>query len=98
MDRWVLIVAVAAVTYATRIAGFSLGKRAVPDAVNRFLMDVPVAVFAALIVPGLGLTGDKPWPRLLGAGLAALVVSRTGKLWAALAAGMAAYWLIQAVG
>lgn len=97
----VLVVAVAA--YATRVAGLVLGRRTKARrdekgrgsaAWDRFLAYVPVAVFAALLVPDLGVgTGDM-LPRLAGAALAAVVVLRFGHLWAGLAAGMATYWTV----
>ena len=96
MDRIGVILAVAAVTYATRLAGFALGRSAVPPAVERFLAYVPVAAFAALVVPGLAAGGELA-PRLLAATAAAVSVLRSGKLWAGLAAGMAAYWAVRAL-
>ena len=95
MDRLGLILAVAAVTYATRIAGFALAGRTPPAAVARFLAYVPIAAFAALVTPGLG-TGGEPAPRLLAAVAAAIAVLRLGKLWSGLATGMAVYWLTRA--
>jgi uncharacterized membrane protein len=53
---------------------------------------VPVAAFAALIAPDLGLGTPEMLPRLFGAAVAAAVVLRFGHLWAGLGAGMAAYW------
>jgi branched-subunit amino acid transport protein len=91
-----LILAVAATTYLTRVAGFALSGRAVPLVLDRFLVYVPVAVFAALITPDLGLGTPQMAPRLLGAAAAAFVVLRTRQLWAGLALGMAAYWLARA--
>lgn len=91
MDRLGLILAVAAVTYATRLAGFALGRRGVPPAVERFLAFVPVAAFAALVAPGLGANGEMV-PRLLAAAATTIVVLRVGTLWAGLGIGMAVYW------
>ena len=96
MDRMGVILAVAAVTYATRLAGFALGRRPVPPAVEWFLAFVPIAAFAALVAPGLAVGGELA-PRLLAATAAAIAVLRSGKLWAGLAAGMAAYWVARAL-
>ena len=96
MDRMGLILSVAAVTYATRLAGFALGRRAVPPAVERFLAFVPITAFAALVAPGLAVSGDLA-PRLLTATAATIAVLRFGKLWAGLVAGMAAYWAVRAL-
>jgi len=92
------IVAAAVVTYATRLAGFGLGGRAIPPTFERFLAYVPVAVFAALIAPDLGL-GDPQWAaRGLGIAAAAVVAWRTRRLWAGLGVGLAVFWLVRVVG
>jgi uncharacterized membrane protein len=93
--RLLLVVAVAGVTYATRIAGFNLGGRGLSPAMRRFLEDVPVAAFAALLAPGLAGSGGIG-PRLLGATVAVLVALRLGLLWAGIVAGMAGFWLARA--
>ena len=68
-----------------------------PPLFGRFLTYVPVAVFAALIAPDLGL-GSADWlPRLLGVAAATLAVWRTRQLWAGLAAGMVVFWLVRAI-
>jgi branched-subunit amino acid transport protein len=89
------IVAAAVATYAIRLAGFGLGGRAIPPPFERFLAYVPVAAFAALIAPDLGL-GDPQWAaRGLGIIASALVAWRTRQLWAGLGAGMAVFWLVK---
>jgi branched-subunit amino acid transport protein len=91
------IVAAALATYGTRLAGFGLSQRAVPPALNRFLAYVPVAVFAALLAPDLGLASGQ-WPaRLLGVAAASVAVWKTRQLWAGLAAGMAVYWMVRGI-
>jgi branched-subunit amino acid transport protein len=90
-----LIVAAALATYATRLAGFGLSRRTVPAGVNRFLTYVPVAVFAALIAPDLGLGSGQWAARLLGVAAASLAVWKTRQLWAGLAAGMVVFWLVR---
>jgi branched-subunit amino acid transport protein len=77
------------------VAGLSLGKRKPPPAIRQFLAYVPIAAFAALVVPDLAAGGDETAPRLVGAAIAALVVYRFGKLWACIAVGMAVYWLMR---
>lgn len=92
MERMPVIVAVAIATYLTRIAGFRMSRSTIPPAFNRFLAYVPVASFAALAAPDIA-DGPGTLPaRLIGAGLAALVVLRVGPLWAGLLAGMAGFW------
>jgi hypothetical protein len=56
-----------------------------------------VASFAALIVPGLAVPGDHA-PRLVAAAFTGAVALWAGKLWAALAVGMAVYWVLRASG
>ena len=60
MANFGVILAAALVTYAARLAGFSLVDRELPPALGRFLAYVPIAVFAALVAPDLGL-GDAQW-------------------------------------
>ena len=61
---------------------------------DRLLGYVPVAAFAALVAPNLGLGTPEMLPRLFGAAVAAAVVLRFGQLWAGLGAGMASYWAV----
>ena len=93
MERLATILAIAALTYLTRIAGFRLGERRLPAAFDSFLAYVPVAAFAALAIPGVA-DGAGSFPaRLAGAALAALIVLRYSALWAGLLAGMIGFWL-----
>lgn len=88
-----LILAVAVVTYLTRIAGFLIGHRKLPDRINRFLTYVPVAVFAALVTTNLNIGHADMAPRLIGVAVASVVVLRFRQLWIGLATGLASYWL-----
>lgn len=110
-----MILAVALVTYATRLVGLLLTKRlkgrkrsgntdeaSEPRgrawaAFDGLLGYVPIAAFAALIVPGLGLGTPEMLPRVLGAAVAAAVVLRIERLWFGLGAGMATYWTVSAL-
>ncbi len=92
-----LIAAAALLTYATRIAGLSLGDRAVPPVVVRFLSYVPIAAFAALATPGLGGTDDELVPRLTAAAVTVFVMLRLRQLWACLVVGMAIFWITRAL-
>jgi branched-subunit amino acid transport protein len=97
MERFALILAVAVASYLTRITGFSLKRGTIPPAVDRTLAYVPVAAFAALIVPGLGDGNGLDLTRVAGAILAGIAILVTGRLWASLLAGMAAYWALNVV-
>lgn len=110
-----LILAVALVTYATRLAGLLLagrlegrGRRTATRgtgglrgqtwaALDGLIGYVPVAAFAALIAPDLGLGTPEMLPRLFGATFAAVVTLWAGRLWAGLGVGMAAYWAFSAL-
>ena len=94
MELTAAILALAVVTYATRLAGFALGDRTPFPAFDRFLADVPVAVFAALVVLGLGLGTPEASPRLLALAAAGLVATRGAPLWATLAVGLLAFALL----
>ena len=96
-DHLALILTLAIVIYLTRIGGLLLGARQAPPVVERALHYVPIAAFAALIVPGLVVPGEMV-PRLAAAVGAGVVASRFGKLWAALLVGMGVYWALRAVG
>ena len=97
VEHLLMILALAVLTYITRVSGFLLGARQAPPAVARALYYVPVAAFAALIVPGLAIPGEIA-PRFVAAVCTGVVALRVGKLWAALLVGMAAYWGLRAAG
>jgi branched-subunit amino acid transport protein len=88
-----LIVAVAVVTYLTRISGFVIGQRQLPEGLGRFLQFVPVAVFAALVTTNFNAGQADMLPRLIGVIAAAVAVLRFRQLWIGLVAGMACFWL-----
>jgi branched-subunit amino acid transport protein len=88
-----LIVAVAVVTYLTRISGFVIGQRNLPEWLGRFLQYVPVAVFAALVTTNFNAGQADMLPRLIGVAAAAISVVRFRQLWIGLASGMASFWL-----
>jgi branched-subunit amino acid transport protein len=92
MNQLPLILAAAAVTYVLRLAGFVPLRWGAAAAVESLLRYVPVAVFAALLAPGIG-GGGEVLPRLAGAVAAIVIVLRVPKLWAALAGGMGMYWM-----
>jgi branched-subunit amino acid transport protein len=91
------ILAMAAVTFAVRLGGLLLPTARVPSFWRRFLAYVPVAVFAALIVPGLPGTDatDTAW-RLGAAAVTALLVWRTRSLGAGLVIGLTLYLVVRA--
>lgn len=86
----------ALVTYGSRLVGLSLAKVSLPPFWTRFLQFVPVAVFAALVVPALPSAGETPI-RLVAAGIAALVLWRVRSLWFGLLVGMVVFWGLRAL-
>ena len=90
------ILLMALVTYGPRLLGLSLAKVSLPPFWTRFLQFVPVAVFAALIVPALPSSGETPI-RLVAAGIAALVLWRVQSLWFGLLVGMVVFWGLRAL-
>lgn len=105
--RIALVLAVAAVTYATRLAGFRLrmsrgggngaGDGALPPACERFLAYVPIAAFAALTAPGIAEGSASLAARLAAIAVATVATLRFRRLWLSIAAGLAGYWLVAGV-
>lgn len=90
------ILLMAAVTYGPRLLGLSLSGLELPPFWLRFLQFVPVAVFAALVVPALPSGGETP-VRLVAAVVAALVFWRMRSLWLGLLVGMTVFWGLRAI-
>lgn len=103
MRLWLLLFAMGAVTYATRISMIALlGRVEIPYVVRRALKYVPPAVLSAIVAPAL-LRPAGPFDlslsnvRLL-AGLAAIVIAwRTRNILLTIALGMGAMWLLRAM-
>ena len=102
--RLALVVAVAAVTYATRLAGFRVrvrraggdeaGDGALPLPFERFLAYVPIAAFAALVAPGIVEGSASLAARLAAVTVATVAILRYRRLWLSIAGGLAGYWLV----
>jgi branched-subunit amino acid transport protein len=90
------ILAMAAVTFAVRLIGLLVSTARVPSFWRRFLVYVPVAVFSALIVPGLpGMDAtDSAW-RVAAAAVTGLLVWRTRSLAPGLVGGLALYLVVR---
>jgi branched-subunit amino acid transport protein len=106
VGRIALVLAVALVTYLTRLAGFRLRLRRgdgadeaeLPAPIERFLGYVPIAAFAALVAPGVVEGSGDLAARLAAVACAAVAALRLRRLWLSIAAGLAGYWLIEGVG
>ncbi len=94
MTFWLTVGGMLAVTFGSRLAGLGL-RRELPPFWLRFLHFVPIAVFAALVTPSLQGDRGEGGIRLVAAAVVALAAWRTRNLGIALAAGMAAFWLLR---
>jgi branched-subunit amino acid transport protein len=81
----------------TRVSGFLLVVRQAPPGVARARHYVPVATFAALIVPRLAVPGEIA-PCLVAAVCTGVVAVCLGKPWAARLVGMAVFMRLLALG
>ncbi|MDA2945973.1 MAG: AzlD domain-containing protein [Actinomycetota bacterium] len=102
LEAWLIVVAAALVTYATRAVGiFVLAERRVPLVIERALRHVGPAVLAALVANiaagdgGLSPAIDVPEAVALTAA-AAVAWWRRNVLWS-LGAGLSAFWIAMAV-
>lgn len=94
MTFWLTVAGMVAVTFGSRYLGLALRSELPPFWV-RCLHFVPIAVFAALVTPSLAGGRGEAGIRLAAAALAALAAWKTGRLWVAIAVGMAAFWLLR---
>ncbi len=100
MTPWSLMLVAGAGTFLLRLSFLALVRGDVPLLVQRILRLVPAAVLAALVVPavvpdtGAGAADWASWIRPVAAVLATVTAVRTRSIFATLAAGMAALWLL----
>jgi branched-subunit amino acid transport protein len=94
MSFWFTCAGMVAVTFGSRLSGLTL-RLNLPAFWVRFLHFVPIAVFAALVTPSLQGSRGEGGIRVVAAALAAVVAWRTRQLAVAIAAGMAAFWLLR---
>ena len=103
MTIWLTILGMALVTYATRAIMLLALRGEVAPWLQRWLGYVPVALFTALILPPLLLSGGERPALVLGPALpagvvGALVAWRSGNVLLTIAAGLAAFWLLRWAG
>jgi branched-subunit amino acid transport protein len=84
------------VTFGSRYAGLTL-RGELPPFWLRFLRFVPIAVFAALVVPEIPGSRGEGLERVIAAVLGGLAAWRVKQLWVAVLVGMAAFWLLRAI-
>ena len=100
LKLWVVIVAVGAINYASRLSFIAFfARRTMPPLLARALRYVPPAMLMALIVP-MVVTPDGGIeainPRIPAAIVAGIVAWFTRSSLKTMVAGMAALWLLQA--
>ena len=104
MNIWLAIIGMGIITYALRLGPILLMERIeIGGTARQALRFVPAAVLSAIIFPELLILGGTldislGNERLLAGLLAAIVAWRTKNVLWTIAVGMAALWLLQAVG
>ncbi len=104
MTLWLTMVAIGIATFAIRFSFIYLfGRYEIPDRLRRALRFVPPAVLTAIVFPELLMPGGvfdfSLWNgRLLAGTLAALVAWRTKNVVLTILVGMAALYILQALG
>ena len=100
---WAVILALAGVTFLTRLSFLGLLAHVVlPRLLQRMLAYVPPAIIAAIIAPQVfpADAGGLPtldWPRLIAALLAVVIAVRTRNTLATISIGMLTLWGMQAL-
>lgn len=103
MNLWLVMIGMGVVTVVIRLSFFVfLPHEALPPLARRSLRYVAPAVLTAIIVPAVlyldGSGAFEPWPsneRVPAALIATAVAALTANVWATIAAGMTALWLLQ---
>lgn len=104
MTIWLTIVAMALVTYATRVTMLFALRGEIAPWLRRWLSFVPVAVFTALIVPPLllqtrvGTTTLVLGPQLVAGLVGALAAWYTRNVLATIGAGLVTFWALRWLG
>jgi branched-subunit amino acid transport protein len=100
LKLWVVILAVGAINYASRLSFIAFfARRTMPPLLARALRYVPPAMLMALIVPMVIIPAagiEAINPRIPAAIIAGAVAWRTRSTLKTMFAGMAALWLLQA--
>jgi len=104
MNIWIAIIGMGLITYALRLGPILLMERIeIGGTARQALRFVPTAVLSAIIFPELFMPGGTldislGNERLLAGLLAGVVAWRTKNVLWTIAVGMAALWLLQALG
>jgi len=104
LKLWAVIFAVGLLNYLSRLSFIAVfARRSMPPLLARALKFVPAAMLTALIVPmivvdptaGSAMTFD---PKMVAAAVAGVVAFFTRSSLLTIGVGMAALWLLQAMG
>jgi branched-subunit amino acid transport protein len=100
VEKLLIFLGMAAVTYFTRYTMIALLGREMPSLLRRWLSYVPAAVLAALIAPAaLAPEGHlELGPHLWAAAMGAVIAWRTRSMLWPIVGGMTIYWLARALG
>jgi len=104
MKLWIVIVSVGLLNYLSRLSFIAFfANRSMPPLLARALKFVPAAMLTALVVPMILAapslaTGIQIDARLPAAAIAAVVAYRVRGTIATLVTGMAALWVLRALG
>ncbi|MCA9929101.1 MAG: AzlD domain-containing protein [Anaerolineales bacterium] len=104
MNIWLIIIGMGVITYLIRLTPILLLERVgLRDELRQALRFVPAAVLSAIVFPELLMPGGTldislGNERLLAGLLAGVVAWRTKNVLITIGVGMAALWILQAVG
>ena len=101
MDIWLLILAMAAITFAIRYSLFAWPQLRFPPLIRKSLQYVPIAVLSAIVVPGMLMPNEQGIQLSLDnayllAGLAAIAIAALSRnLLATIGGGLLAFFLLR---
>jgi branched-subunit amino acid transport protein len=101
MNIWIVMITVGLLTFLIRLSFIVLLERIkLPEAFQRALRLVPIAVLSAIIAPELGYLKDTLFispanPRLLAGIVATLVAYLTKNVVWTIIAGLAVFWILK---
>lgn len=101
MDIWLLILAMALITFALRFSLFAFPELRFPPLLRQGLHYVPTAVLSAIVLPGMLIPDGQQWAfnlhnAYLLAGLATIVIAAlTRHLLATIGGGLVVFFVLR---
>lgn len=89
---WILIIAV--IVYLCRLSGFLVRFKTTSPLLQTYLNFVPIAVFAAVIVPSTLRELDLIGIKLVALFIATLMMRKTGNVGLSMLVGMGTLWIV----